>query len=94
MGSRRPSERVRQDASIRQRIIENALEQFRANGYAETSMQDIGRTCGLETDEFFRHFGRKEPSVLTLYHRLAGDLEAEVAGLLEGGVGARFAAIM
>src|SRR4051794_4126916 len=51
----------RRRASItRQAVLDSALSLFAQNGYAGTSMDDIGRAAAISGPAIYRHFANKE----------------------------------
>jgi TetR/AcrR family transcriptional regulator, transcriptional repressor for nem operon len=50
---------IRHKASTRQRILEAANRLFAANGYEETSIDEIMQACGLTRGGFYSHFSSK-----------------------------------
>src|SRR5690554_2228897 len=51
-------------AASRLRILDAALETFRAQGYAATTVDDLCRAAGLTKGSFFHHFESKEAAAL------------------------------
>jgi AcrR family transcriptional regulator len=63
----RPTDRTRARlAAVRERIVDAALDQLAAGGYASASMAAVARRAGIATGTVYRHFPSK------------GDLFAEV----------------
>lgn len=57
--------RSRKKAATRRSIQEHALRLFAANGYANTTVEDIAAAAGVSHMTFFRYFPRKENVVET-----------------------------
>jgi AcrR family transcriptional regulator len=57
--------RSRKKAATRRSIQEHALRLFAANGYANTTVEDIAEAAGVSHMTFFRYFPRKENVVQT-----------------------------
>jgi AcrR family transcriptional regulator len=57
--------RSRKKAATRRSIQEHALRLFAANGYANTTVEDIAAAAGVSHMTFFRYFPRKENVVQT-----------------------------
>ena len=74
----------------RQRILETALRLFGTKGYEGTTMRDIAAEAGCSLGLTYRYFTRKEDLVLSLYRRLALDLETELSKLPAGPLADRF----
>ena len=60
----KPSLRERQRAAIRAEITAAALELFLADGFEETTADQIAEKAGVSRSSFFRHFPTKEDVVL------------------------------
>jgi AcrR family transcriptional regulator len=52
--------RVRRSQGSRQQILDVAAKLFRARGYTETSLRDIGREAGMKAGSLYYHFASKE----------------------------------
>lgn len=57
--------RTRKKAATRRSIQEHALKLFAANGYDNTTVEDIAAAAGVSHMTFFRYFPRKENVVET-----------------------------
>jgi AcrR family transcriptional regulator len=57
--------RSRKKAATRRSIQEHALRLFAANGYTNTTVEDIAAAAGVSHMTFFRHFPRKENVIQT-----------------------------
>lgn len=60
----KPSLRERQRATVRAEITAAAMELFLANGFDETTADQIAEKAGVSRSSFFRHFPTKEDVVL------------------------------
>jgi len=52
--------RVRRSNVSRQQILDVAAKLFRARGYTETSLRDIGKLAGMKAGSLYYHFTSKE----------------------------------
>jgi AcrR family transcriptional regulator len=52
--------RVRRSDISRQQILDVAAKLFRARGYSETSLRDIGQQAGMKAGSLYYHFASKE----------------------------------
>lgn len=76
------------------RLLEEALTQFQARGYAAVTPAEIAAAAGCSLDDLYRHFPRKERFIVKLYERLASDLEGRVPELPTGTIARRFAVLL
>ncbi|MFJ5304408.1 TetR family transcriptional regulator [Streptomyces sp. NPDC088350] len=60
----KPTLRERQRAAVRAEITAAAMELFLANGFDETTADQIAAHAGVSRSSFFRHFPTKEDVVL------------------------------
>ena len=74
-------------AARRDRIVEQAAEVFARYGYDKTTLDDIGKQCGLNKASLYYYFKNKEELflqvVLTGAQRFAAQLQAEVAEIVD-----------
>ena len=70
------------DLGGRERLLEAAVRQFAAKGYAATTVRDILREAGVSAPVLYYHFGNKEGLFLALVHEGAGKLEAAAQAAL------------
>lgn len=61
----------------RERFIAVATHMFQANGYADTSINQICSELGITKGALFHHFGSKEGLFLAVWTRLQEDMDAE-----------------
>jgi TetR/AcrR family transcriptional regulator, cholesterol catabolism regulator len=52
--------RVRRSDESRQQILDVAAKLFRARGYTDTSLRDIGQHAGMKAGSLYYHFASKE----------------------------------
>jgi TetR/AcrR family transcriptional repressor of nem operon len=76
-------------ASVRDQLIEGAVEVFHARGFNGCSVQDIVEAAGVPKGSFYNHFGSKEAlgvEVVRAYTALVGAyiVEAGAADILSG----------
>lgn len=74
----------------RQRILDTALQLFATKGYERTTLREIAAEAGYSLGLTYRYFTRKEELVLSLYRRLALELEQQVAVLAPVSLADRF----
>src|SRR5687767_7188220 len=74
----------------RELILDTALGLFVEKGYDATTMRDIAAAADCSLGLTYRYFARKEDLVLSLYRRLAQELEAEVRALPAAPLANRF----
>jgi TetR/AcrR family transcriptional regulator, transcriptional repressor for nem operon len=65
--------------SVREEIVQSALEQFHRNGFNGTSVDDITRSAGVPKGSFYNHFKGKEELAHEVLDRFAS---AQPMGLL------------
>jgi pyoverdine/dityrosine biosynthesis protein Dit1 len=75
-----------------ERLFEAAMDLFASRGYTAVTPADVAAAAGCPLDDLYRHYPRKERFALTLYERLATELEACIPELPAGTVADRFAA--
>ncbi|HTU88190.1 MAG TPA: helix-turn-helix domain-containing protein [Solirubrobacteraceae bacterium] len=63
-------QRVPEQPSTRDRILDIALELFSEQGYDQTSLRDIAERLGTTKAALYYHFARKEDILLELHMRL------------------------
>jgi AcrR family transcriptional regulator len=66
----------RAPASTRERLLDAAIKLFAQQGYAETSIADIQRECGLApgSGALYKHFSSKRELLEAAVHRYVGRL--------------------
>jgi AcrR family transcriptional regulator len=67
--------RVEQKEQTRQRLLDTALEQFEAKGYAATTIDDIATAAGTTRVTFYAHFPSRRAIMAALIERLNVILE-------------------
>lgn len=53
-----------------ERILRKSIEEFQANGYANTSINDICRAAGISRSTFYNIFSQKKDILIYMYERL------------------------
>lgn len=79
---------------VRQQVLDCAWRLFGQRGYAAVSVAEVASAAGLDLDQVFGLFPRKQNLVFELYHRLALQLEERVVELPRAKLAARFGAVM
>ena len=69
--------------TVREAILDAALEAFTANGYAGTTIEDVRRGSGASVGSIYHHFGGKEELAGALYAEAIGDYLSRLADELE-----------
>jgi AcrR family transcriptional regulator len=59
----------------RARILDAAIERFRADGFAQTTMREIAAAAGVATGAAYYYFDSKDAIVLAFYDRAQRQLE-------------------
>jgi TetR/AcrR family transcriptional repressor of nem operon len=57
--------------SLKENIVEAAIEQLHKHGYHGSSVEDITRAAGVPKGSFYNHFGSKEALAVEAVHRFA-----------------------
>lgn len=65
------------DRNIKQRIIEEAVETFNAQGYGHTSLQDIARRLGMSRGNLAYHFASKDTLLEAIFQQMWAKVEVE-----------------
>lgn len=68
----------------RERILEAALELFRAKGFAAATMREVAAAAGMATGAAYYYFPSKEAIVLAFYERARQEMEPLAAEVLAG----------
>ncbi len=63
---------------MRAELAERAMELFEANGFAETTVDDIAKAAGMSKRSFFRYFATKEDAALGAVEVLGEQVVAEI----------------
>lgn len=80
---------MHESAEPRSAVVAAALELFQAQGYDQTSVEQIARAAGVSRSTFFRQFGGKEDVVFADHEVLL----TELRGFLAEGHGDPWAAV-
>lgn len=70
---------MHQTAEPRTGVVAAALDLFRAQGFDQTSVEQIAKAAGVSRSTFFRQFGGKEDVVFTDHEVLLEELRAFLA---------------
>ena len=70
---------MHQNAEPRTGVVAAALDLFRAQGFDQTSVEQIAKAAGVSRSTFFRQFGGKEDVVFTDHEVLLDELRAFLA---------------
>lgn len=65
--------RTRKGGQTRERILDAALELFRTQGYAETTMRQIAEQAGVAVGNAYYYFASKDQLILAFYDRNHAD---------------------
>lgn len=65
--------RTRKGGQTRERILDAALELFRTQGYAETTMRQIAEEAGVAVGNAYYYFASKDQLILAFYDRNHAD---------------------
>jgi AcrR family transcriptional regulator len=68
----------------RARILDSAIELFRARGFESATMREIAAAAGVATGAAYYYFDSKDAIVLAFYDRAARQLEPLLEGALAG----------
>lgn len=72
-------------AARRRQILDAAARCFVAEGFHQTSMQDLIRAAGLSVGAFYRYFPSKTDLIRAIAEETVGDLLAELDATVQGG---------
>ncbi len=80
----------------RVRILESALELFRAEGFDKTTMRDVAAKAGVATGAAYYYFESKDAIVQAFYARASNDIQPRVEAVIaaEKGLENRLRAIL
>ncbi len=81
MGTDLEARLTRKGIQTRERLLDTALGLFVENGYEATTMRDIAAAAQSSLGLAYRYFSSKEEMVLSLYMRLAEQMEEEIGVL-------------
>lgn len=71
----------------RARILSAALELFRRQGFAQTTMREIAAEAGVALGSAYYYFDSKEALVLAFYERASDEMHARIEAALAGETG-------
>jgi len=80
-----PGRRERKKVETRQRILASAVDQFAAEGYDATSMDDIAEAADVSRATVFNFFPRKSDLVLAWFEERRAELGSLLADREQGG---------
>ncbi len=69
------SQRARQKADTRERIIQTALRLFEENGFASTRTQDVAIAAGLSHGSIFAHFKTRDDLITCVLSRFLSEVD-------------------
>jgi AcrR family transcriptional regulator len=75
--------KTRKGEATRERILDAALELFRTQGYAETTMRQIAQAAGVAVGNAYYYFASKDQLILAFYERNHTDHLAALGDALE-----------
>ncbi|HEU0132785.1 MAG TPA: TetR family transcriptional regulator [Mycobacteriales bacterium] len=64
-----PAGKTRKGEQTRERILDAALDLFRTQGYAETTMRQIAQEAGVAVGNAYYYFASKDQLILAFYER-------------------------
>jgi len=65
------------------KILDAALDLFRAKGYDNATMRDIAARAGVATGAAYRHYRSKDAIVMAYYRRTFDEMQPEIHKVLE-----------
>jgi TetR/AcrR family transcriptional regulator len=71
------------DSSVRERLLQAAVDLFAAKGYASTSVREIVAAAGVTKPVLYYYFQSKEGIYLEIMNRASDDLQANLAALAD-----------
>ena len=74
-------------AERREQLLDTALDLFAANGYINTTIEQICSTAFIGTKSFYEVFENRESCYLALLQRTSERLEADMMAVAQQGVG-------
>jgi AcrR family transcriptional regulator len=78
MKAKRPSTRVQDGRSPRDRILDGAVELFAVHGFEAATMRMLGDAVGLDNSSLYRHFASKTELANAVLDRVAGNVLAAI----------------
>jgi AcrR family transcriptional regulator len=79
-----PTGKTRKGEQTRERILDAALELFRTQGYAATTMRQIAEAAGVAVGNAYYYFASKDQLILAFYERNHTDHLAALGDALDG----------
>jgi AcrR family transcriptional regulator len=78
-----PTGKTRKGEATRERILDAALDLFRTQGYAETTMRQIAQAADVAVGNAYYYFASKDQLILAFYERNHADHVAALGDALE-----------
>ncbi len=78
-----PTGKTRKGEATRERILDAALDLFRTQGYAETTMRQIAQAADVAVGNAYYYFASKDQLILAFYERNHADHVALLGDALE-----------
>src|SRR5919112_6155132 len=78
-----PTGKTRKGEATRERILDAALDLFRTQGYAETTMRQIAQAADVAVGNAYYYFASKDQLILAFYERNHADHLALLGDALE-----------
>ena len=78
-----PTGKTRKGEATRERILDAALDLFRTQGYAETTMRQIAQAADVAVGNAYYYFASKDQLILAFYERNHADHLAALGDALE-----------
>jgi AcrR family transcriptional regulator len=79
-----PAGKTRKGEQTRAQILDTALDLFRTQGYAETTMRQIASAAGVAVGNAYYYFASKDQLILAFYERNHADHLAALGDALDG----------
>jgi AcrR family transcriptional regulator len=78
-----PTGKTRKGEATRERILDAALDLFRTQGYADTTMRQIAQAADVAVGNAYYYFASKDQLILAFYERNHADHVAALGDALE-----------